>query len=269
MHNFTETFEQEHIVELSFNRPEKANALNAAAWVELKEAFERYSQDPKVRVIILKGNGKHWCAGIDLELLMSLTQFQAISCEGRKREQIRAFIFHLQDCISAIEKCRKPVLAAIHNGCIGGGVDIASACDLRYCSEEAYFSVKEVDLGLVADIGTLQRLPKIIPYGIALEMALTGRKVFGPEAQQMGLVNRTFKDQESLYQYVRSIAKDIASKSPLVIRGIKEVSKYTRDHSIQEGLEYVANYNAAFLMSNDLMVAFQAQMSKQVPKFED
>ena len=155
------------IAQLAFNRPEKANALNAEAWKEMKQVFEDLSANPEVRVIVFSGEGKHWCAGIDLELLMSLAQLQSMDCEGRKREEIRGFIYHLQECINAIERCRKPVLAAIHNGCIGGGVDIATACDIRYCTEDAYFSVKEVDLGLVADIGTMQRLPKIVASGIA------------------------------------------------------------------------------------------------------
>lgn len=257
------------IAELRFNRPEKANALHAEAWREMKQHFEAMSQNPEVRVILLTGEGKHWCAGIDLQLLMSLAELGSVSCEGRKREQVREFIVELQDCINAIERCRKPVLAAIHGGCIGGGVDIATACDLRYCTEAAYFSVKEIDLGLVADIGTLQRLPKIITPGLAAEMAYTARKVYGPEAQRIGLVNRSFANEQEMETEVRTIAQKMAEKSPLVTRGIKEVLQYSRDHSVAEGLDYVANYNAAFLLSNDLMAAFQANMSKSKPTFED
>lgn len=235
----------------------------------MKTHFEALSQDPEVRVIVLSGEGKHWCAGIDLELLMSLAELGSISCEGRKREQVRIFIRELQDCINAIERCRKPVLAAIHGGCIGGGVDIATACDMRYSTADAYFSVKEIDLGLVADIGTLQRLPKIIAPGLAAEMAYTARKVYGSEAERIGLVNRQFANEEALREGVGAIAQKIAEKSPLVTRGIKEVLQYSRDHSVTEGLDYVANHNAAFLLSNDLMMAFQANMSKSKPTFED
>lgn len=257
------------IAELAFNRPEKANALHAEAWKEMKAHFEAFSQNPEVRVIILSGEGKHWCAGIDLELLMSLAGLGSIECEGRKREQVRSFIQELQACINAIEVCRKPVLAAIHNGCIGGGVDIATACDMRYATEAAYFSVKEIDLGLVADIGTLQRLPKIIHPGMAAEMAYTARKVYGPEATQIGLVNKLYSDKDALLEGVREIAQTIAEKSPLVTRGIKEILQYTRDHSVRESLDYVATYNAAYLLSNDLMTAFQANMIKSKPIFED
>lgn len=145
------------------------------AWIEMKSIFDRLSTADEVRVIVLKGEGNHFCAGIDLELLMSIAQLQEVSCTGRGSEKVRSLIKTLQSAISAIEKCSKPVLAAIHNGCIGGGVDIASACDMLYCSEDAYFTVKEIDFGMVADIGSLQRLPKIISPGMVAEMAYTGR----------------------------------------------------------------------------------------------
>lgn len=259
----------DHVAHLAFNRPDKANSLHLAAWEEMKQLFEEIDESPEVRVVVLSGEGKHFCAGIDLRLLMDIQQFQQISCEGRRREALRKFIFKLQDCISAIEKCRKPVLAAIHKGCIGGGVDIVSACDMRYCTEDAYFTIKEIDMGLVADIGTMQRLPKIINPGIMAEMAYTGRKVFGPEAEKIGLVSRTYTDRETLLQEVMAIAKTIATKSPLVVRGTKEILQYTRDHSVSESLNYMVAWNAAMLMSNDLMEAFQASMMKREPRFEN
>ncbi|MEM6379867.1 MAG: crotonase/enoyl-CoA hydratase family protein [Bacteroidota bacterium] len=269
MSTFFELEIKDKVAHLAFNRPEKANALHGEAWKEMRQHFKDFSENPAVRVVVLSGNGKHWCAGIDLELLMSLAGMQSMDCEGRKREKVRGFIEELQSCINAIEDCRKPVLAAIHNGCIGGGVDIATACDIRYCAADAYFTVKEIDLGLVADIGTLQRLPKIVAPGIAYEMALTARKVYGPEAVQIGLVNRTFTDKENLLEEVMVIAKQIAEKSPLVVRGIKENIKYSREHSIAEGLKYIATYNSAYILSDDLMQAFQASMSKQKPTFKD
>lgn len=260
---------EDHIAHLAFNRPEKANALNGAAWKEMKAVFQELSDRADVRVIVLSGEGKHWCAGIDLELLMSLAQLQSMECEGRKREKVREFIHHLQGCINAIETCRKPVLAAIHNGCIGGAVDIATACDIRYCTEEAYFTVKEVDLGLVADIGTLQRLPKIISAGMAYEMAYTGRKVYGPEAVRIGLSNQAYKDKDNMMSAVMDTAALIAAKSPLVIRGTKEIIQYTRDHSVADSLQYMATFNAAYLLSNDLTEAFQANLARTKPVFKD
>lgn len=259
---------ENHVAHVSFNRPEKANSLNEEAWIEMKQIFESLDTDPLVRVIVLSGKGKLFCAGIDLTLLMS-QQHTDITCEAKKRELIRSFIRHLQDCISSIEKCRKPVLAAVHNACIGGGVDIISACDIRYCTEDAYFTIKEVDLGLVADIGTLQRLPNIINPGIMAEMAYTGRKVFGPEAAQISLVTRCYQDQEHMMAEVKKIAATIAAKSPLVIRGTKEMLLYKRDHTVEDSLKNMANYNAAMLLSEDLMEAFQAHVMKREPKFKD
>lgn len=258
---------ENYVAEVVFNRPERANALNQQAWDEMKTIFEALDEDDSVRVIILRGEGKHFCAGIDLELLMNISQF-AHRCEGRKREQLRKRILELQAPINAIEQCSKPVLAAIHGGCIGGGVDIATACDMRYCTQDAYFTVKEIDMGMVADLGTLQRLPKIIPQGIAREMAFTGRNVSGLEAERIGLVNRSLADIDSLYKEVRQIAAQIASKSPLSIRGTKAILNHSRDHSVADGLDYMATWNAAFLFSDDLMEAFQAKMQKREAVFK-
>lgn len=259
----------DHIAEVAFNRPDKANSLHGPAWTEMQVIFEELHENPEVRVIILSGEGKHFSAGIDLALLMDVQRVQTIDCEGRKREQLRKFIFAMQNNISAIEKCRKPVLAAIHGACVGGAVDIISACDMRYCTEDAYFAIKEIDLGLVADIGTLQRLPKIINPGIMAELAYTGRKVSGGEAEKIGLVNRCFPDKETMQEEVRKIAATIASKSPLCVRGTKEILLYTRDHSVEESLNYMTAWNASMLLSKDLLEAFQANMEKRPPVFEN
>lgn len=259
---------REHIAHLNFNRPDKSNSLHRPAWAELKQVFEALSDNPDVRCIVLGGEGKNFCAGIDLSLLMDVSQYDTIDCEGRKREKVRQFIYHLQDAITAIERCRKPVLAAIHRACIGGGVDIIAACDIRYCTEDAYFSIKEVDMGLVADIGTLQRLPKILNLGIVSELAFTGRNMTSSEAKQTGLVNQIFHDKDEMHTRVTEIARIIATKSPMVIRGTKEIIQYARDHSVDESLRYMGTYNAAFLITNDLHECFKAQMTKTQPRFE-
>jgi len=259
----------DHVASVAFNRPEKANSLHAEAWKEMQQVFEDMDDNPEVRCIVLSGEGKHFCAGIDLMLLTNLNIYDDLTCEGRKRELVRKFILGLQDNISAIEKCRKPVLAAVHNGCIGGGVDIATACDMRYCTDDAYFQVKEVDMGLVADIGTMQRLPKIVNYGVAAEMSYTGKKVLGPEAREIGLVNKSFSNKEDMMKGVLALAKVIAAKPPLVIRGTKHIMQYTRDHSVSESLNYMATFNAAYLLSEDLKESFKAAMTKQKPKFNN
>jgi enoyl-CoA hydratase len=260
---------EEHVATVAFNRPAKANSLHQPAWEELKQIFQFLHQEPSVRAIVLQGEGKHFCAGIDLSLLMSLQAFQEISCEARKREKLREFIFGLQDAISAIEACRKPVLAAIHGACVGGGLDIAAACDMRYCSEDAYFSIKEIDLGLVADIGSLQRLPKIMSPGMVAEMAYTGRNVGGKEAAAVGLVNRCFETPAALATEVLTLARMIAAKSPVCTRGIKEILLYSRDHTVAESLNYMTAWNASMLLSEDLLEAFAANLEKRPPVFKD
>ncbi|MCP1384774.1 crotonase/enoyl-CoA hydratase family protein [Runella salmonicolor] len=257
---------ENYVAQVVFNRPERANALNQKAWQEMKAIFEELDENEDVRAIILRGNGRHFCAGIDLELLMQVAQ-SAQKCEGRKREKLRRQVLDLQAPINAIEQCSKPVLAAIHGGCIGGGVDIVSACDMRYCTHDAFFTIKEIDMGMVADLGTLQRLPKIIPPGIAREMAYTGRNVSGKEAERIGLTNRSFVDADSMLAEVMNIAQVIAAKSPLSIRGTKAILNHSRDHSVADGLEYMATWNAAMLLSDDLTEAFQAKMQKRDAAF--
>jgi len=257
------------IASVSFNRPDRANALNEQSWHEMRSIFQQLSDDAEVRVIILTGEGKHFCAGIDLELLMSLNQMKSITCEGRRSEHLRKFILELQDAVTAIEKCAKPVIASIHNGCIGGGVDIAAACDMRYCTDDTYFTIKEIDMGMVADLGTLQRLPKLISPGLVAEMAYTGRKVYGPEAERIGLVNASTKTKAELDVHVKQIATSICSKSPLSIRGTKEMLKYSRDHSVEDSLNQMATWNAAMILSEDLTEAFMATKEKRQAAFKN
>lgn len=260
---------ENHIAFVQLNRPEKANAINKNGWESIKHIFETLDLNDDVRVIILEGGeSKHFCAGIDLELLMSISQ-ETIKCQGRKNEKLRKIILELQAPINAIENCSKPVLAAIHGGCIGAGVDIVSACDIRYCTDDAFFTIKEIDMGMVADLGTLQRLPKIIGEGKVREMAYTGRNVFGPEAEKIGLVNNSISSKEIMMEKVTDIASQIASKSPLSIRGTKHILLHSRDHSVAEGLDYMATWNAGMLISNDLMEAFAAKMQKREAKFQN
>ncbi len=258
----------EKIAHVSINRPQKANALHLAAWEELKAVFETLSTQKEVRVIILSGEGKLFCAGIDLELLMSVKDLERVP-SGQRSEELYTLVRHLQECVNAIEVCQKPVLAAIHNGCIGGGVDIIAACDLRYCSDDAYFTIKEIDMGMVADLGTLQRLPKFARPSVVAEMAYTGRPVLATEACDIGLINRQFDSKEKMMEEVMKIASGIASKSPLSIRGTKQVLRQSRDHSVAEGLDFIARWNSTMLLSDDLTEAFKAIQEKRKSNFED
>lgn len=252
------------------NRPDKANAMNGPMWNELQQCFEWIDTEPAVRVAVLAGKGKHFCAGIDLSLFSSLTPAGTEKLEvARRAEQLRLTILRLQGNLSAIERCRKPVLAAIHYNCIGGGIDMTSCCDMRYCSADARFSIKEIDLGMVADVGTLQRLPRLVGEGIVKELAYTGRRFEAEEAREIGFVNRVFPDRESLLQGVLEIAREIAAKSPLAIRGSKEMITYVRDHSVADGLNYIATWNAGMMSQADLLGSVQAQMRGETLDYDD
>jgi len=243
-----ELADQVALVEL--NRPDKANAMNAAMWRELEECFRWCDREPAVRAVVLAARGRHFCAGIDLQMFATLDD-QSLE-PGRRAEHRRQHIERLQANLTAIEQCRKPVLAAVQYTCIGGGVDMISCCDMRYCTADAYFAIKEIELGMVADVGTLQRLPRLIGDGLMRELAYTGRRIEATEAQRHGLVNQVHATREDMLAAVMDIARTIARRSPLAIRGTKEVLLYGRDHSVADGLRYIANWNAGMLSADDL-----------------
>ncbi|MFG6466260.1 crotonase/enoyl-CoA hydratase family protein [Roseateles sp. BYS87W] len=260
---------QDHIATVRLNRPDKANAMNATMWQDFRRAFDWLDGQPECRVVVLDGEGKHFTAGIDLQMMMGLAPQIQDPCDGRTREALRRVILDMQDTLTSLERCRKPVLAAIHGACVGGGIDLICAADMRYCSADAYFSIKEIDIGMVADVGTLQRLPKLIgSQGLVRELAYTGRRVEAAEAQAIGLVNRVFDTRETLQAGVRQIAASIAAKSPLSIRGTKEQLNFARDHSVADGLNYIATWNAGMLMSEDLTRALMAGKGA-APTFRD
>jgi enoyl-CoA hydratase len=257
-----------NIAHVQINRPEKVNAMNAAFWAEIIEIFKWIDDTDAVRVVVISGAGKHFSSGIDLMLLASVAN-QLGKDVGRNARLLRRTILQMQASFNAVDTCRKPVLAAIQGYCLGGAIDLITACDMRYAASDAQFSIKEIDMGMAADVGTLQRLPRIIGDGLVRELAYTGRTIDAEEARQIGLVNRTFTDQASLLDGVFAIAKEIAGKSPIAVAGTKEMLSYMRDHRIDDGLEYIATWNAAMLQSTDLRVAMAAHMSKQKPEFAD
>ena len=250
-------------------RPDASNAMNEALWRELRTAFDWVDATPAARVAMLAGAGRNFCAGIDFAMLAGIDRRIAHRDGARSREALRRIILDLQDCLSAVERCRKPVLAAVHGACIGGGLDLIACCDMRYAAADAVFSVREIDIGMVADVGTLQRLPRLIGEGMARELAYTGRDVGAEEALALRLVNRVFATPEALEEGVLAIAVGIAGKSPLAVRGLKEVMNYSRDHSVADGLNHVATWNAAMLLSADLEEAMRARQERRQPRFDD
>ena len=258
------------IAEIKLNRPSKANAIDEELWFGLGECFQKLDENEDVRVCILSGYGSNFTAGIDLNFLKLISkEVERFDCEGRKREYLRSKILRLQAAFSQIEKCRKPVIAAVHGGCIGGGVDLICACDMRYSTSDAVYQIKEIDIGLAADMGTLQRLPKLIPEGIVRELAYTGRQFSGEEAYKLGLVNNCYDDHKTMISSVRKLAMQISKKPPLVLRGVKEILLHARDNSVAEGLNYVATWNSAMLLSSDLEESFLAMLQNRSPEFKN
>ncbi|KZE34206.1 enoyl-CoA hydratase [Crenobacter luteus] len=252
---------------VTLNRPRQANALDATLWRELREAMEWCDRSADVRAVVLAGHGRHFCAGLDLAMLAGLSARIADPCGGRQREKLLAEIEALQASVNSLEACRKPVIAAVHGACVGGGLDIALAADIRYASEDAFFGVREVAMGMVADVGTLQRLPRVVGEGVAREWAYTGRDVTAAEAFAAKLVNRLAADRDAVVAAALDTASQIAARSPLAVRGTKRVLNYSRDHGVRDGLAFVAQWNAAMLLSEDLAAA--ATADRQAATFRD
>ncbi|XP_024947605.1 delta(3,5)-Delta(2,4)-dienoyl-CoA isomerase, mitochondrial [Cephus cinctus] len=252
------------VYQVQLNRPKKLNAINYTMWIEFGKCLNDLAVNPECRTIILSGKGNIFCSGIDLSELMSIGQKLAMHEDvARKCKALEGTIKLFQDSITSIEKCPKPVIAAVHGACIGAGVDMISAADIRYCSSDAYFQIKEVDIGLAADMGTLQRFPKIVGSdSLARELAYTSRKFLATEALQCGFVSRVFENEKILLETSIKIAEDIASKSPVAVQSTKLSLIYSRDHSVQEGLDHIAMRNQTMLQSEDLVNAAMAQVTK-------
>lgn len=250
------------------NRPEKKNAMGPSAWREPIDLFAELDQDPQVRVIILAGKGDCFCAGIDLEnMVPTLPELMDTNQGGGTKWKLLPKIKELQEGISAIERCRKPVIAAIHGHCLGAGLDMATACDIRICSADARFSVKEAAVGFVADVGVLQRLPLIVGQGHARELAFTARTIDGARAREIQLVGEVCPDQQSLMAYARQLAAEIAGNSPLAVQATKDVLNFCVGKSIDDGLRYVASISANIIPSRDLLEAIKAFSEKRKPTF--
>jgi enoyl-CoA hydratase/carnithine racemase len=251
---------------VSLARPDKYNAMNALCWVEWRSVFERIGADTSCRVVVIAGEGKHFCAGLDL-MDPGLPAYEGDDI-GRKGYHMRHHIKRMQDTFSVMEAIPQPVIAAVHGACIGAGIDMLCAASVRLCSADAVFSIKEVDVGLCADVGTLQRLPLIVGnHSLLNELALTARKWPAAEALQFGFVSGVSADRAALGARAMAMASLIATKSPLAVTGTKANLLYARDHTVAEGLDYVALWNASALQSDDMPSAAMAFMAKQTPTF--
>uniref|UniRef100_A0A8C9ZGK7 Delta(3,5)-Delta(2,4)-dienoyl-CoA isomerase, mitochondrial n=1 Tax=Sander lucioperca TaxID=283035 RepID=A0A8C9ZGK7_SANLU len=257
----------ESITHVELHRPEKRNAMNRAFWSEMVDCFNEIAGDPECRVVVVSGAGKIFTAGIDLMDMASDILQPEGDDTARISWNLRQIITKYQETFSVIEKCPKPVVVAVHGACVGGGVDLITACDIRLCTQDAWFQVKEVDIGLAADVGTLQRLPKVIgSRSLVNELALTARKMYADEAKSSGLVSRVFADKEAMMAGALEMAGEIAGRSPVAVQGTKINLVYSRDHSVAEGLNYMATWNMSMLQTQDVMKSAQAAMEKKSPK---
>ena len=260
---------EDKIAHLVLKRPEAYNTMIPELWQELPEIVRTLDEAGDARAIVISSTGKHFTAGMDLAVFTSGNGDARDAEPGRRRANLRRDILRLQQTFSCLDRARMPVLAAVQGGCIGGGVDMISACDIRYCSEDAFFCIQEINIGMTADVGTFPRLPQLIPQGIVRELAYTGRRLSAREALEVGLVNRIYPTHEALIAGVLGTAREIAERSPLAVWGSKEMLNYARDHSIADGLDYVATWQTGMFQPADMMEAFAAKSEQRKPDYPD
>jgi len=257
------------VATVTLNRGEQLNTMVPAFWDELPALVRELDASGGARVMVLASTGRHFSAGMDLAVFGDRPDEDLKAGPGRLRSNFRSNVLHLQETFSVLEKARMPVLAAIQGGCVGGAVDMVTACDMRYATEDAFFCIQEINLGMTADVGTLQRLPKLIPEGVCRELAYTGRRMPAAEAKAVGLVNDVFKDHEALLDGVGEVARQIAGQSPLAVWGSKEMITYARDHSTADSLDHIATWQAGMFQPADMVEAFAAKGEGREPDFDD
>lgn len=261
----------DQIAHVVLNRPEKRNAMNKAFWVEFPAAIKAISDSAAARVIVVSSTGKHFTAGMDLSVfaeagntIMAGNQDPYIHAEA-----FRHHLHLLQETFSCLYNARQPVMAAIQGGALGAGVDLSSACDMRYCTQDAYFTIQEVKIGMVADVGTFPRVTRQLPDGLLRELAYTGRKLEAAEALECGFVNQVFADQDAMLKAVMDIARQIAANSPLAVSGSKHVMNYAADHSTEDTLRYLQALNGGILAPQHMMESAAAKMQQRAPVYPD
>lgn len=254
-----------HVAQVTLVGPGKGNALGPAFWAELPDVFTSLDADPDVRAIVLTGSGRNFSYGLDLAAMGGT--LPGLDAGARSRADFHKTLQKMQGAISAVADCRTPTIASVHGWCIGGGVDLISAVDIRYASVEARFSVREVKLAIVADVGSLARLPLILTDGHLRELALTGKDIDAARAEKIGLVNDVYDDPEASLAAAHATAMEIAANPPLTVHGVKDVLDQQRIARVSESLRYVAAWNSAFLPSKDLGEAVTAMFQKRPPNF--
>jgi enoyl-CoA hydratase len=255
------------------DRAEARNAMGPDLWRDLPRAMAAVSVDAAVRAVVIAAKGPHFSVGLDLKAMGHVLtggddrQASAAASSAARARAGRTEVLRLQDAITALSRCPKPVIAAVHGYCIGGGVDLIAACDIRLASADAVFSVREAKMAIVADLGSLQRLPAIIGPGHLAELAYTGKDITAERAKEIGLVNDVAADADGVLKSGHAMAAEIAANSPLAVQGSKAVLAANEGRTVAEGLDYVATWNAGMLASDDLTEAVTAFLEKRTPKF--
>lgn len=250
------------------NRPKKKNAMNLPAWREAMPIFDDLDKDPEIRVVVISGRGSCFTTGIDLIGMMeAVPEILNSNQKGGTKWNLLHKVYDLQETMTCIERCRKPVIAAIHGYCVGAGLDMATACDIRVCSQDAIFSLREAAVGFVADLGSLQRIPLIVGQGLARELAYSAKNITAARAKEILLVNEIYENYEKLMKGAEEMAMEIAGQSPLAVQASKEVMNYGVGKSVNDSLRYVASISANVVPSDDLMEAVTAFTEKRRPNF--
>ena len=261
---------EDNIANIILSRPEQLNSMSRKFWVELPEILEEVNRNSEIRVLIISSTGKHFCAGMDLSAFdngVANIPKEKRPDNARIGEALYRSAKELQEYISKLEKIRVPVIAAIHGGCIGGAVDLVTACDIRLATTDAFFCIQEINIGMAADVGTLQRLPRIIPDSKMRELAYTGRRMLADEAKESGLVSDVYDSQEEMVNAAKEMANEIAKKSPIAIYGLKALMNYSRDHTISDSLDFNALWSGAMLSQRDMEEAIKAFVEKREATF--
>ena len=258
------------IAHIRFNRPEKRNSMNEDFWTMFPKEVEELDDSGEIRALIVSSTGTHFSAGIDLSMFKDdIVENETDNEMGRSRGYFLQQLRFLQNAVSCLEAARFPVVTAVQGGCIGGGIDLITAADIRICTKDAFFLIEEINVGLAADIGTIQRLPKIIPAGIAREWTMLGEKVSADRAKEVGLVSSLHDNHEEMMKNAFEIAEKLASKTPLAMWVTKETLNYSRDHTVKESLENVALWNAATLHKEDVMSTMMSKMQKKKQEYRN
>ena len=253
------------VAHLRLSRPEASNALDVAFWRDFGPALKALDAAGETRALVLSGEGRNFCAGMDISVFSGGAILSTDT--AAQRQAFHQAARELQDALSRLEKVRFPVIAAVHGACVGAGLDMVAACDLRLASMDAYFRIEEINIGMMADVGSLQRLPSILPEGVVRELAYLGTSLTADRAERLGFVNAILPDADALVAAALEMAHAIAAKAPLAVSGSKAAVNYARDHTVAEGLEWVAVMQGSIWNTSDILAAIQARMTKQPADF--